>query len=61
MKLGTNEERLIEALITERATRKKEYDDAYPDEGMSPGYGVFYAEAVQELKAEGFIPATYPK
>ena len=59
MKLGTNEARLIEALISERATRRSETHEL---QNVSPpvGYSVHYVKAIEELKAEGLIPTTYP-
>ena len=50
MRQGNNEDRLIEALITERAMRMLE------NEKIPVGYSTHYANALAELKAEGFIP-----
>jgi hypothetical protein len=56
MSQSNNEDRLIEALITERAMRMLENEKAHRSEGISVGYSTHYANASAELKAAGVIP-----
>ena len=53
VRLGTNEQRLIDALIMERAMRNQERDST------PTSFSAYYTKAIEELKTEGLIPTTY--
>lgn len=52
-------ERLQDALVTERAKRLKQYDDAYPEIGMGMGEWYYNKIAIEQLITEGLIPQDY--
>lgn len=56
-----NNEQLQEQLISERAQRLKQYDDAYPDVGMPAPVSYFRDQAIDQLIAEGLLPEDYKR